>query len=344
MIPSRLQHRYAWRLRLQAPFPSARILPKPSKDWPKARPIIPCFRTWAAPLLTVFGALIFGLTKITFPDVPGQLSVQELVQQLWDALSSADPTEYIQLVSQDLSGFFTSIPTERFHQALQVLLHRYDQVVGLRNASHWSVYEVKSDHRRRMFKGKWRRQTKVPRTFREEDLQCLLDFVIDNSHFEINGYLFRQERGVAMGSPAAPPLRNLVATVEDYFWHQTMDTLRFQMPDFGVIWHERYVDNRFILLRGAAPSSAVLRNFLSLEFYRPPVMLETQNDTKVLGYMCDSASRLPHHSCPIIRLRSKVFEAPMIRCLLTPRGHPDRGPVRVELTQQSNNKWVSMPS
>ena len=179
----------------------------------------------------------------------------------------------------------------------------------LRNASHWSVYELKSDHRRRMFKGRWRRQTKVPRTFREEDLQCLLDFVIDNSHFEINGYLFRQERGVAMGSPAAPPLCNLVATVEDNFWHQTMDTLRFQLPDFGVIWHERYVDNRFILLRDAAPSSAVLRNFLSLEFYRPPVMLETQNDTKVLGYMCDSASRtitphLPDHPSQIKGIRS----------------------------------------
>ena len=51
------------------------------------------FRKWASPLLTVFGALIFELTKITFPDVPGQLSVQELVHQLWEALSSADPTE-----------------------------------------------------------------------------------------------------------------------------------------------------------------------------------------------------------------------------------------------------------
>ena len=157
-------------------------------------------------------------------------------------------------------------------------------MVGLRNVSHWSVYEVKSDHRRRMFKGKWRRQTTVPRTFREEDLQCLLDFVINSSHFD----LFRQERGVAMGSPAAPPLCNLVATVEE---HQTMDSLRFQMPDFCVIWHERYVDNRFILLRDVASPSSVLRNFLSLEFYRPPVMLETQHDTKVLGYMCDSTSR-----------------------------------------------------
>ena len=307
-IPSLLHQRYAWGLRLQAPLPTACILPKPTKDWQKARPIISFFRTWAAPFLTVFGALIFELTKVTFPDIPGQLSVQELVQQLWDALSKADPAEYIHLVSQDLSGFFTSIPTERFHQALQVLLHRYDQVVGLRRSSQWSVYELKSDHRRRMFKGKWRRQTKVPRTFREQDLRCLLDFVIDNSHFEINGYLFRQERGVAMGSPAAPPLCNLVATVED-FWHQTMCSLRFRMPDVGVIWHERYVDNRFILLRGSAPQSPVLRNFLSLEFYRPPVMLEFQNDDKVLGYLCDSSSRtitpqLPDHPSQIKGIRS----------------------------------------
>ena len=304
-IPSLLHQRYAWGLRLQAPLPTARILPKPTKDWQKARPIISFFRTWAAPFLTVFGALIFELTKVTFPDIPGQLSVQELVQQLWDAL----PAEYIHLVSQDLSGFFTSIPTERFHQALQVLLHRYDQVVGLRRSSQWSVYELKSDHRRRMFKGKWRRQTKVPRTFREQDLHYLLDFVIDNSHFEINGYLFRQERGVAVGSPAAPPLCNLVATVEDFFWHQTVCSLRFRMPDVGVIWHERYVDNRFILLRDSAPRSPVLRNFQSLEFYRPPVMLEFQHDDKVLGYLCDSSSRtitpqLPDHPSQIKGIRS----------------------------------------
>ena len=308
-VPSLIRQRYAWGLRLQAPLPTARILPKPTKDWQKARPIISFFRTWAAPFLTVFGALIFELTKAAFPDIAGQLPVQELILQLWDALSKADPDEYIHLVSQDLSGFFTSIPTERFHQALQVLLHRYDQVVGLRSSSQWSVYEVKSDHRRRMFKGKWRRQTKIPRIFREQDLRYLLDFVIDNSHFEINGYLFRQERGVAMGSPAAPPLCNLVATVEDFFWHQTMISLRFRMPDIGVIWHERYVDNRFILLRDSAPHSPVLMNFLSLEFYRPPVMLEVQHDDKVLGYRCDSSSRtitpqLPDHPSQIKGIRS----------------------------------------
>ena len=51
MVPARLQQRYAWGLRLHAPLPTARILPKPTKDWLKARPIISFARTWAAPLL-----------------------------------------------------------------------------------------------------------------------------------------------------------------------------------------------------------------------------------------------------------------------------------------------------
>ena len=106
--------------------------------------------------IPVFGALIFELTKITFPHIPGQLSVQDIVRQLWDALSNADPEEYVQLVSQDLSGFFTSIPVERFYQALQVLLHQYGLEVGLRSVSHWSVFEIKFDYRRRICKGKWR--------------------------------------------------------------------------------------------------------------------------------------------------------------------------------------------
>ena len=44
-VPSLLRQRYAWGLRLQAPLPTARILPKPTKDWQKARPIISFFRT-----------------------------------------------------------------------------------------------------------------------------------------------------------------------------------------------------------------------------------------------------------------------------------------------------------
>ena len=69
------------------------------------------------------------------------------------------------------------------------------------------------------------------------------------------------------------------------------------------------MDNRFILLRHSAPPSAVLSNFLSLEFYRPPIILGTQHDTKVLGHMCDSSSRtitsqLPEHPSQIKGIRS----------------------------------------
>ena len=230
-LPPLLQQRYAWGLRLQAPLPTARILPKPTKDWQKA--------------LTVF-ALIFELIKVTFPDIPGQLSVQELVQELWDALSQAEPTEYIHLVSQDLSGFFTSILTERFHQALQVLLHRYDQVVGLRRSSQWSVYDVACSNKNGAVK-----------------LRFLEPFV--NKTFDAS--LTLSLITVTLRLMAICSGRNVVL-LWDHLRHPhsaiwlprsrtssgtKLCSLRFRMPDFGVIWHERYVDNRFILLRDSAP-------------------------------------------------------------------------------------------
>ena len=75
-------------------------------------------------------------------------------------------------------------------------------------------------------------------------------------------------------------------------------------------------------------------NFLPLEFYRPPVMLEFQNDAKVLGYICDSSSRtitpqLPDHPSQI--------KVQMIRCLLTLRGHRDRGSLYVVLNLRFSN-------
>ena len=300
-IPARIQRQYDWGLRLQAPpLPTARILPKPSKGLMKARAIVSFFRTRAAPLLTLFGALIFELTKITFPHIPGQLSVQDLIQQLWDALSNADPEQFVQLISQDLSGFFTSILVERFHQALQVLLHQYDLKVGLQNVSHWSVFEIKSDYRKRIFKGKWCRMTKIPRVFHAEDLQLLLDFVIASSHFDI-WIPLSSSTWSSNGITGCPtPLQ----------FSRRRGSIKLCCPySTAYLWHERDVDNRFILLRSSADPSAILDNFLSLEFYRPPVMLETQHAQEVLGYNCDSRSRtiapqLPDHPSQIKGVRS----------------------------------------
>ena len=65
---------------------------------------------------------------------------------------------------------------------------------------------------------------------------------------------------------------------------------------------------------------------------------------KCLGTCVIHPPGLSHHRCPITLLRSKAFEVPMIRCLLTPRGHLDRGSLCVELSQQSNNRLAWMLS
>ena len=131
------------------------------------------------------------------------------------------------------------------------------------------------------------------------------------SHFEINGYLFRQERGVAMGSPAAPPL----------------DSLRFQMPDFGALCRQSLhtVTGRSAI--DSIDSSPRILGILSFS--------SNAGDPKCLGTCVIHPPGLSHHRCPIILLRLKAFKVPMIRCLLASRGHLGRGSLRVELSQQS---------
>ena len=156
--------------------------------------------------------------------------------------------------------------------------------------------------------------TKIPRIFHAEDLKILLDFVIANSHFESNGHLFRQERGVAMGSPAAPPLCDLVATVEDFF--QASNYVYASVP---VTWFWCTLVSALCGQSVHTPSlcsttvGSFNQLFLSLEFYRPPVFLETQHDTKVLGYLCDSLARsitpqLPDHPSQLKGVRSASDE------------------------------------
>ena len=81
----------------------------------KARPIISFFRTWEAPLLTVFGALIFELTKITFPHIPGQTSQQQIsiqkILQIQPHLSSSSFHRFLDVAIQDSQNKTDTMPT-----------------------------------------------------------------------------------------------------------------------------------------------------------------------------------------------------------------------------------------
>ena len=116
--------RYAWGRRWSASLPVARILPKPSKAFMKARPIIACDHCWHSRLTTFLAKGVFQIMLVVFP--PGStfnmLSVQQVIRTMWHSMMSFPATEPVNMIQQDLIGLFNSVPHDRILQALTYTL------------------------------------------------------------------------------------------------------------------------------------------------------------------------------------------------------------------------------
>ena len=107
-----------------------------------------------------------------------------------------------------------------------------------------------------------------------------------------------------MGSPLAPVLCSLVATVEEYFWR-----LSFKSVLLTQVFLTRYVDNRLVISPQYIRDHSSMIQFLDLSFYRPPVCLEQVGDLTVLGFTVCLASRtiqyiVPSHSWQFRSIKS----------------------------------------
>ena len=82
--------RYAWGCKWSASLPVARILPKPSKAFMKARPIIACDHCWHSRLTAFLAKGVFQIMLVVFP--PGStfnmLSVQQVIRTMWHSMMS----------------------------------------------------------------------------------------------------------------------------------------------------------------------------------------------------------------------------------------------------------------
>ena len=56
-------------------------------------------------------------------------------------------------------------------------------------------------------------------------------------------------------------------------------------------WCTRYADNRFTLINCDFSCPRAFEVFLDPEFYRAPITLETVNDNKILGFLCNASAR-----------------------------------------------------
>ena len=76
--PPHLLQRYRWGLRWDRRLPSAYILPKHSRDWSKARPIVSYTQTVCA-----VASAIYCLLQVVFPELTALSDVLPLLRHIW---------------------------------------------------------------------------------------------------------------------------------------------------------------------------------------------------------------------------------------------------------------------
>ena len=292
--------RYSWGCKWSAFLPVARILPKPSKGFAKARPIIACDHCWHSRLTAFRAKGVFQIMTVVIP--PGQtffmLSVQQTIRAVWHSMMGYPATEPASMAQKDLIDFFNSVPHDRILQALTLTLHLLQERWG----KPWQEQSLQLSFRNkdsflRVFRGRGRFAARNTRTMHLEDLPVLTDFMLRPSFFQCGRFTFKQIQGASMGSALAPVSCTLVASATEFLW------LHDALLNIGLHTAVRYADNRAFHFHTGIRRNPWTQLLLNLEFYGAPILLEDVPEEKFLGTICSvtqGKERLPPCS-PLMR-------------------------------------------
>ena len=112
-------------------LPYAYLLPKPSKQFEKARPIISYMLSWNAKLGQVIGTIVYELCRSIFGDHQLDRTVQDIIEDIQHQFFQTPTDVELNLQQQDLSGFFNSVPHSRMIDAVTYAVNHYMVKNGL---------------------------------------------------------------------------------------------------------------------------------------------------------------------------------------------------------------------
>ena len=275
---------YAWAFRWEWGLPTARVLPKPSKAFLAARPIIGYTKCWHVKASKFLAVALYTLMQIAFPagTTWNVNSVWTGLRTAWKHIHDMSVTEEPwTMVQQDLIGFFNSVPRTRICSSLQMMLLRLEQHAGIPVSAQAYQVDMKAGTRGlRMFQGRHRYRQSITKTLQLRHVIPLTRFLLASAYFKFGRDTFRQVQGACMGSPLAPVLCSIVAAEQEFVFRQSFTS---QLQDAGLLRGFRYADNRCFFLRESECATAWARLALPLEFYEAPILLEDVPGEKLLG-------------------------------------------------------------
>ena len=286
-VPEWILRHYAWGLDFSAKLSTGYILPKPSRMFKKARPIINYSTSWPRKLGQAIGIALLEILNTVYYDLLKLQDVHAALEQirvLFQFIATDERT--FELHQSDIAGFYNQVEHDRILQAVDFAIHRFCALQSVSLESSIQTHNHKSERTLRLFRGHWRSQSKQFREFKLAHIRDLVKFLLHNSFFHVGTQVFRQHRGASMGSQWAPILCSAVALMREYNFFQVYPMLLSQ-PYFA----HRYVDNRVLILPANCMHQRQIQLFWKLDFYTAPILLETVTGNQLFGFCIDTDQR-----------------------------------------------------
>lgn len=125
-VPQWIWEDYKWGLGFAAPLSSGYILPKPTRDFTKARPIVECSRAWPKKLGHALGVALFEILNVVFKDLLRLKDVQQILALIHQAFRSPmfDDMDY-ELYQTDIAGFYNQVEHHRILHAVSYAVYQF---------------------------------------------------------------------------------------------------------------------------------------------------------------------------------------------------------------------------
>ena len=277
--------KYRWGIREHTDVPTSYSLLKAKKKFLGARPIINYQSFPFGRLFRCTAFVLMAMMKDVFPHSFGNATLP----QMFSSLHSTPSEHHLLQSNQDLVGFFTSIPADRIHNAVNWMLQRYKELHQDTDNMIFTVFPKEKDVQLRIFRCTKRALQGRAFYIRLGDILPLCMLSLQTSLFTQMQQVFQQVRGSAIGNQISPVLADIaVSYVEQQWWIQNEHLIRPFRDHFFIC---RYVDNRLVVFSEAIAHCSWMKELCQLEFYQHPVELEEVESGEFLGTVLHPAER-----------------------------------------------------
>ena len=284
-LPDLLRSQYSWWIDFKrSTLSKGYILPKPSRGFAKARPIVDYSTAWSRKLGSALSTILIAILNAVFGSILEFAHVQDVITGISALFSMEDFAETAFSLRQgDIAGFYNQVEHDRILLAIQFALFTFASQCEQGLDTVMQSHVVRLERILRVFQGSWREKTKQYMTITLRDIPSLVQYLLDHSYFTVGSQVLRQRRGASMGSQFAPVLCSAVALQRE--WNFAMS---FSPFTWDRSLHHRYVDNRALLISRHSRKLSHIQVFWNLQFYSAPILLEVVAGQEALGFHLDT--------------------------------------------------------